>query len=59
MSSREKNLEAILKQLLTQHFYSTDLEWGYKEGQSLKSKDLELYLQIAKEIPEVILFHRD
>lgn len=59
MGSREENLEVILKQLLTQHFYGTDLEWGYIEGQSLKSKDLELYLQIAKEIPEVILFHRD
>lgn len=59
MSSREENLEVILKQLLTQHFYSTDLEWSYIEGQGLKSKDLELYLQIAKEIPEVILFHRD
>lgn len=58
MTEREKNLEAILMQLLTQHFYSVDLDWGYTEGNTLKSKDIELYLQIAKELPEAILFHK-
>ena len=58
MTDREKNLETILKQLLTQHFWSTDLEWGYTEGNSIKSLNIELYLQIAKEIPEVIMFHK-
>ena len=58
MTDREKNLEAILKQLLTQHFWSTDLEWGHTEGNSIKSLNIELYLQIAKEIPEVIMFHK-
>ena len=58
MTDREKNLETILKQLLTQHFWSTDLEWGHTEGYSLKSLDIELYIQIAQEIPEVIIFHK-
>ena len=58
MTDREKNLEAILRQLLTQHFWSTDLEWGHTEGNSLKSLDIELYIQIAQEIPEVIMFHK-
>ena len=58
MTEREKNLEAILMQLLTQHFYSVDLEWGYTDGNNLKSKDIELYIQIAKELPEAILFHK-
>jgi hypothetical protein len=59
MTEREKNLEAILKQLLTQHFYKTELEWGYVEGVSLKEKDIELYIQIAQELPEAILFHKE
>lgn len=58
MTEREKNLETILKQLLTQHFWSTDLEWSYREGNSIKSLDIELYIQIAQEIPEVIMFHK-
>lgn len=58
MTEREKNIEAILKQLLTQHFWSTDLEWSHREGNSLKSLDIELYIQIAQEIPEVIMFHK-
>ena len=58
MTEREKNLETILKQLLTQHFWSTDLEWGHRGGRSLKSEDLELYIQIAQEIPEVIMLHK-
>ena len=58
MTEREKNLEMILVQLLTQHFYSTDLEWGYIDGNSLKSKDIELYLQIAQEVPQAILHHK-
>lgn len=58
MTEREKNLENILRQLLTQHFCSTDLEWSHTEGNSIKSLNIELYLQIAKEIPEVIIFHK-
>ena len=58
MTDREKNLETILKQLLTQHFWSTDLEWSHIEGNSLKSLDIELYIQIAQEIPEVVMFHK-
>ena len=58
MTEREKNLETILMQLLTEHFYSVDLDWSYNEGNSLKSKDIELYLQIARELPEAILFHK-
>lgn len=59
MTEREKNLENILKQLLTQHFYKTGLEWNYLEGVSLKEKDIELYIQIAQELPEAILFHKE
>lgn len=59
MSEREKNLETILKQLLTQHFYTTDFKWNYYEGESIKNRDIELYVQIAKEIPETILFHKE
>ena len=58
MTEREKNLEMILVQLLTQHFYSTDLEWSYIDGKSLKSEDIELYLQIAQEVPQAILHHK-
>lgn len=57
MAEREAALEEILKQLLTQHFYSVDLEWSWREGLSLRDQDLELYLKIAKELPEVILHH--
>lgn len=58
MTERENALEDILKQLLTEHFYGVDLEWSYNEGYNLKNKDLELYLKIAKELPEVILHHK-
>lgn len=58
MTERERNLEVILKQLLTQHFFGVDLEWNYSDGYNLKNRDIELYLQIAKELPEVILFHK-
>ena len=58
MTEREKNLEMILVQLLTQHFHSTDLEWSYIDGKSLKSEDIELYLQIAQEVPQAILHHK-
>ncbi len=58
MTERESALEDILKQLLTKHFYSVDLDWSWREGISLKDQDLELYLQIAKELPEVILHHK-
>ena len=57
MTEREKNLEAILMELLTKHFYRTDLTWQYREV-SLKDIDIELYLQIAKELPDAILFHK-
>lgn len=55
MSNREKQLEIVLTQLLTQHFFTKDLEWGWQEGVSLKDRDLELYLQIANLVPQVIL----
>lgn len=58
MTDREKNLESILKQLLTQHFFSVDLEWGYPDSFSLKKADRELYIQILQEVPEVLGFHR-
>lgn len=58
MTEREKNLETILKQLLTQHFWSTDLCCSLYAGESIKSTNIELYIQIAQEIPEVIMFHK-
>lgn len=59
MTDREKNLEVIMRQLLTRHFFQTKLVWSYKEDISLKDIDFELYLQIAKELPEVLAFHKE
>ncbi len=52
--SREKHLETVLRQLLSQHFYDIDLKWPYREGSSIRSVDKELYMQIFELIPEVI-----
>lgn len=58
MTEREQNLEGILKELLTQHFFGASLEWGHRNDITLQDAGLELYLKIAKEIPDVILFHK-
>lgn len=54
MTTREEQLEIILKQLISQHFWNRELYSTLKEGQSLYKEDFELYLQIASLIPEVL-----
>lgn len=54
MSDREKQLEIILKQLISAHFYGEGLEWNWREGESLFSRDKGLWVQIYQQFPELI-----
>lgn len=53
-AERERRALTVLMQLLWQHFSGKELEWSYREGVSLLSKDRELYIQIAEILPEVL-----
>ena len=54
MPDREKQLETILKQLINTHFYGDELEWNWREGETLFSRDKELWVQIYQQFPELI-----
>lgn len=55
MTEREIELEEILYTLLTKHFYKRELFYGYSDVVSIFEQDIELYLKICKELPQVIL----
>lgn len=46
--------EVVLRELLTKHFWSEELEWSWVEGTTLKDVDEALYLQILSLVPDVI-----
>lgn len=46
--------EKVLRELLTKHFWSEELEWSWVEGTTLKDVDEDLYLKILSLVPDVI-----
>lgn len=53
--TREEQLENVLHQLISKHFFTARLEWGYGDKDAcLLNVDLDLYLQIAQLVPEAI-----
>lgn len=53
-SKREMQLEEVLIDLLNDHFFSKELEWGWKEGTTLLEVEPDLYRKIKNLLPEVI-----
>lgn len=46
--------EVVLRELLTKHFWSTELEWSWVEGKTLKDVDENLYFRILSLVPDLI-----
>lgn len=53
-SHRELQLEYVLRQLVDNHFFGKELEWGWIEGTTICSIDNDLWLKICQLLPEVI-----
>lgn len=46
--------EVVLRELITKHFWSEELEWSWVEGTTLKDVDENLYLRILSLVPDLI-----
>lgn len=45
--TREERLDKALRALIQRHFFGDELEWGWKEGNSLEDMDPPLYNEIV------------